>query len=236
MKSLFKYIFVFLFCALPTQQLHSQEKNAERRALEPLFEVRGSVRESDTYKPISKVNIEVNGGAYTVTGNDGDFRIKVRTGDELIIRHKDFETVYYKIKDNERITVEVKPSSSINHTDTKYKKSIKSFNSLIDSASVNLKKDAEKSIQFVTDALLQSSSVKQSAEAYELLADINVYWKQYDLAVSNYRISLQNTSNNEVKLKLGKAYELNKNYQESIETYKGIKNSELSNWQLITMH
>ena len=95
MKSLFKYIFVFLFCALPTQQLHSQEKNAERRALEPLYEVRGSVRESDTYKPISKVNIEVNGGAYTVTGNDGDFRIKVRTGDELIIRHKDFETVYY---------------------------------------------------------------------------------------------------------------------------------------------
>ena len=236
MKSLFKYIFVFLFCALPTQQLHSQEKNAERRALEPLYEVRGSVRESDTYKPISKVNIEVNGGAYTVTGNDGDFRIKVRTGDELIIRHKDFETVYYTIKDNERIIVEVKPSNPTNQVDSKYRKSIKSFNSLIDSASTYLKKDAEKSIQFVADALSQSNSVKQSAEAYELLADINVYWKQYDLAVSNYRISLQNTSNNEVKLKLGKAYELNKNYQESIETYKGIKNSELSNWQLITMH
>ncbi len=236
MKQFFKYLIIFFLCVVSLQQLNAQQQNVERRAESPLFEVRGSIRESDTYKPISKVNIEVNGGAYAVTGEDGNFRIKVRTGDELIIRHKDFETVYYTIKDDQRITVQVRPVVETIQTDSKYKKSVKSFNSMIDSASVYLKKDAEKSIQFVTDALSQSTSVKQSGEAYEMLADINMYWKQYDLAVSNYRISLQNDSSNEVKLKLAKAYELNKNYQESIDVYKGIKSSELSNWQLTSLH
>ncbi len=85
-------------------------------------------------------------------------------------------------------------------------------------------------------ALSQSNTSKQNADAYEVLADVYTHWKQYDLAVSNYRISLQNAANNEVKLKLAKAYEFNKNYQESIDTYKSIKISELSNYQQTTLY
>lgn len=219
---------------LPIQSGFSQ--NRQNWVEEPMFIVRGSVRESDTYKPISKVNIEVNGGAYTMTSADGSFNIKVKKGDELIIRHKDFETVYYTIKSDERITVEVKPNDQEQPIDTKYKKSVKAFNALIDSAATYLKKDANKSIQFVTEALSQSNSKSENAQAYELLADLYMQWKQYDLAVSNYRISLQNNTSNDARLKLAKAYESNKNYQESIDTYKSIDKKSLSNYQLTTLY
>ncbi|MEZ4855574.1 MAG: histidine kinase [Gelidibacter sp.] len=225
---------IILFLCFPLQMTFSQQNVSSKK--EDTFIVRGSVRERDTYKPISKVNIEVNGGAYTMTGNDGTFRIQAKKGDELVIRHKDFETVYYTIKSDERITVEVEPITPSKISNSRYKKDVKAFNSLIDSAAAYLKIDAEKSIQFITEALLQSNTVKQNAEAYEELADVYMYWKQYDLAVSNYRISLQNSDSNDVKLKLANAYKENKNYQESIGIYKAITLSELSNWQLTVFY
>jgi tetratricopeptide (TPR) repeat protein len=203
---------------------------------EPMLTIRGSVRESDTYKPIQNVNIEINGGAYTVTDNQGEFRITAKKGDELIVRHKDFETVYYIIVNDDRIRIEVEPAKSALEKASKFRRDTKAFESLIDSVSTYLKKDAEKSIQFVAEALAQSNSVRQNAEAYEILGDVYAFWKQPDLAVSNYRISLQNFESNEVKLKLGKAYNLNKNYQESLETYKAINKNELSNWQLTVLY
>jgi tetratricopeptide (TPR) repeat protein len=233
MKLITTYITILLL-VFSFQNVASQQ--ASKAKEEPIFTVRGAVRESDTYKPISKVNIEVNGGAYTMTGLDGEFRIQVRKGDEITVRHKDFETVYYTVKDDERILIEVQSAKQQQPVASKLKTTTKAFNSLIDSASTYLKKDAEKSIQFITEALSQSNSSKQNADAYEILADVYTQWKQYDLAVSNYRISLQNVANNEVKLKLAKAYEFNKNYQESIDTYKGIKISELSNYQQTTLY
>src|SRR5690606_9440807 len=214
MKLITTYITILLL-VFSSQNVASQQ--ASKTKEEPMFTVRGAVRESDTYKPISKVNIEVNGGAYTMTGLDGEFRIQVRKGDEITVRHKDFETVYYTVKDDERILIEVKPADQQQPVSSKFKTTTRAFNSLIDSASSYLKKDAEKSIQFITEALSQSNTSKQNADAYEVLADVYTHWKQYDLAVSNYRISLQNAANNEVKLKLAKAYEFNKNYQESID-------------------
>ncbi|UKM66073.1 histidine kinase [Flavobacteriaceae bacterium GSB9] len=211
-----------------------------RKGDEPKFIVRGSVIESDTRDPIPNVNIEVNGGAYTTTDAFGDFRIQARKGDELTIRHKDFETVVYIIRSDERIRVEVEPNENAANY-SKLKKNSKSskketFNALIDSAEAYLKKDAKKSIQFVGDALVESASTKENGEAYEILGDVYMHWKQYDLAVSNYRISLQNRNTNLVNLKLAEAYKKNKNYQESIETYNGIDKKSLSNWQLTQLY
>ena len=233
MKLITTYI-TLLILVFSFQNAASQQ--ALKTKDEPVFTVRGAVRESDTYKPISKVNIEVNGGAYTMTGLDGEFRIQVRKGDEITVRHKDFETVYYTVKDDERILIEVQSAKQQQPVTSNLKTTTRAFNSLIDSASSYLKKDAEKSIQFITEALSQSNTSKQNADTYEVLADVYTHWKQYDLAVSNYRISLQNVANNEVKLKLAKAYEFNKNYQESIDTYEGIKTSDLSNYQLTTLY
>jgi len=57
--------------------------------------VRGEVRESDTRDPIKNVDIQVNNGNYTTTNLSGEFRIDVKIGDEITIKHKDFETIYY---------------------------------------------------------------------------------------------------------------------------------------------
>ncbi|WOD42117.1 histidine kinase [Hwangdonia lutea] len=215
----------------------AQERNNDINT-EKRFTVRGSVIESDTNNPIPHVNIEVSGGAYTTTDNFGEFRIEAKKGDELTIRHKDFETVYYIIKSSERIKVEVQPNELEEYESKLFKSraTTQVFKSLIDSAEVYLKNNAKKSIQFIADALKDSKSVKENSEAYEVLGDVYMHWKQYDLAVSNYRISIQNRATNTVKIKLAKAYQLNKNYQESLATYNDIDKTELSNWQLVVLY
>ncbi|SDR67118.1 Tetratricopeptide repeat-containing protein [Formosa sp. Hel1_31_208] len=239
MHHILKYLLVVLLllpAGISSAQQGQRDSKGTTRSNLPYLTIRGSVREGGTYAPISKVNIEVNGGAYTITNPDGSFTIKARKGDELIIRHKDFETIYYIIESEERITVEVEPAVSNQVTNAKFKNDIKAFNILIDSVTKYKKLNVEKSIEFVGEALGQSTSLKQNAEAYLVLAEVYMYWKQHDLAVTNYRMSLQNTVANEAKLGLAKAYELNKNYQESLDTYNGISKKELSNYQLVTLY
>ncbi|MCF6295207.1 MAG: histidine kinase [Flavobacteriaceae bacterium] len=233
MKALHKQI-TFVLLLFVSITVNPQENRFEER--NKSFIVKGSVLESDTNKPIPKVNIEILGGAYTTTDSQGDFIIEAKKGDELVIRHRDFETVYYIIQSNENIKVEVRPKQSFNSR-IKFKKGDNIFfKSLIDSVGLYLNKDAEKSIQFVAEALAISNSTKQNAEVYEILADVYFEWKQYDLAITNYRISLQNMESNDAKLKLAKAYKFNKNYQESIHTYNTISKQELSNWQLTVLY
>ena len=236
MKSILKHI---LFFSIMLYAFNTKAQINDLLGNNPKFTVRGSVIESDTRTPIPDVNIEVNGGGYATTDSSGNFRIEVSKGDELTIRYKDFQTVYYTVKDNERIEVRVEP----NDEDKEYsiskslsRKSQQSFSTLIDSAQTYLKRDAQKSIQFITEAIAESSSKNENSVAYQVLGDINLYWKQYDLAVSNYRISLQSVESNETTLKLAKAYKLNKNYQESLQTYNKINKKELSNWQLVNLH
>ncbi|WP_298760960.1 histidine kinase [uncultured Psychroserpens sp.] len=244
MKQILKYSIIILLLLFSIETVTSQnnKKVKENEALKlkaeknPFFSIRGSVRESDTYKPISKVNIEVNGGDYTRTDANGAFVIKARKGDELIIRHKDFQTVYHVIQNNDRITVEVEPAETRQKANSKFKTDIKAFNAYIDSVSKYKKLDVEKSIAFVGDALSQSTTQSQNGLAHLVLADVYMYWKQYDLAVTSYRVSLQNDETNEAKLGLAKAYERNKNYQESLETYNAIDKKSLSNYQLVTLY
>ncbi|WP_111308625.1 tetratricopeptide repeat-containing sensor histidine kinase [Confluentibacter sediminis] len=232
MKLFVKYLSVFFILCFGA--FLQAQNNTEK------FTVRGSVLEKDSRNPIKNVNIEVNGGSYTTTDIFGEFKIEAKKGDELIIKHQDFETVYYTIQDNERIMVLVE-SNDIEGSKSKSIANSKSqnkelFKSLLDSAETYLKKDAKKSLQFITDALAKSSSAKENAEVYDVIGDIYIYWKQYDLAVANYRISLQNIPSNETKLKLAKAFQLNKNYQESIQTYTSISKKDLSNWQLVSLN
>jgi len=236
MKNSAVYIILcFLFFA--SFEIHAQndlEPSIKNEA--PTFNVKGFVRESDTYEPIEDVNIEVNGGAYTSSNSAGEFRIEVRKGDELRISHKDFETIYHTIRDGQRITVDVQPRSERSGVYAYKNKRNDSFNSLMDSATVYKKISAEKSILFITEGISKSTSVKQNAEAYEVLADVFMYWKQYDLAVTNYRISLNSVKSNDVNLKLGEAYKKNKNYQESLSIYNELDKKELSNYQLVELH
>ena len=75
--------------------MQAQQKNrAVSRSTNEIFILRGSVLDTETMKPVNKVNVEVTGGAYTKTGRDGEFRIEAKVGDELVVKSEDFETVY----------------------------------------------------------------------------------------------------------------------------------------------
>lgn len=200
---------------------------------ENFFVVKGLVIESDSRKPIQNVNVEITGSAYTTTDFSGRFEIKARKGDELIVRSKDFETVYYTIYNNESITIKVEElDENVENLNLKNQ----SYELLLDSAKFYLKKDFKKSIEFVTQAMDKSNSSQKNAEAFEMLGDINVYWKQLDLAANNYLVSLQNLENNQVRLKLAEAYKENKNYQESLDVYDRINRRSLSTSQLINLY
>mgnify|MGYP003641974366 CR=1 FL=1 len=228
MKNLRILLTILLY--LTAQHIIQAQQQLNKTDDDATFTIKGLVREVDTYKPVVDVNIQVNGGSYTSTSLSGEFRINVKIGDEIMISHKDFETIYYTVKSHDDLTVEVHALIEDAYV-KKIKTKSNSFKSTIDSAVFYKKISAEKSIQFITESIPKSTSVKQNAEAFEVLADVYMYWKQYDLAVTNYRISLNNVNATDVNLKLAKAYFKNKNHQESLAIYNSLKTSDLSNWQ-----
>ena len=234
-KTLLTYCLILFPIALMAQV--ESETAAETKEAAAFF-IRGTVLESQTNKPIPKVNVQVDRGTYTTTNSQGEFRIMVRMNDEITIKHKDFETVYYTVNSNERITVKVGPAvqNFMNSTDTDfYDRGVGSFNSLLDSADVYMKTDAEKSVQFVADALAISSSTRQNGQAYETLGDVYMQWNQFDLAATNYRISLQSIDSDQTRLKLGEAFRRNNNFQESLEVYSEIDKNKLNTWDMISL-
>lgn len=206
-----------------------QNKMLDKKEDATVYSIRGSVHEKQTHTPYKNVEILVNGGKYTRTSFDGTFTVKAKIGDELIISHPDFETIYHTIDSNERITIEViddVQSSKRARNIGDYKR----FNEMIDSADVYLKKDAAKSLKFIGNALDVDVNSNQSAEAHELLGDVYRHWKQFDLAISAYKISLQNVKTSSAQLKLAKAYLNNGDFETSISTYQELDQETLSNY------
>tara|TARA_B110000046_G_scaffold36204_1_gene39636 strand:- start:8029 stop:10218 length:2190 start_codon:yes stop_codon:yes gene_type:complete len=239
MNSFIKYS-ICLILSIQGDLLFSQalQSSPEIKNNQAVFTIQGAVYKKNSTTPIPQVNVEVNGGQYTTTDSSGVFQIQAKKGDELSIRYKDYETVYYSIQNDETIRIDLEQQQSYYKPSLKKSKleQVPSFISLMDSATVNMKFDAEKSMQFITEALSQNISNKQNSEAYETLADVYTYWNQFDLAVANYEISLQNNSSISTKLKLANALRLNKNYQESLVGYAAIDVSELSNYQKVEMY
>ena len=231
MRTLLTYIIVIACCTLS----FSQNKYEDNYKPEALLNIRGSVYDKKTREPYKDVEVLINGGKYTTTDINGRFTIKAKIGDEVIVSHKDFETIYYTVKSDERISIEVIEAYKSSRT-SKLNSNFKQFNKMIDSADTYLKKDAEKSIKFIGDALNVDINSSQSAEAHELLGDIYMYWKQFDLAISAYKISLQNQDTSSANLKLAKAYLKNDEPNESISTYNSINLSNLSNYEKTTYY
>ena len=231
-KHTYSLIFFFLFTLLS----FGQSNNTKTKKEEAFFTVRGSVYLKDTREPIDNVSIQVNDGRYTRTDVFGKFVVKARVGDELTIMHNDFETVRYTVLSDERITILVEEQNKGRYRSVGSDDVIRQFNQMIDSADAYLKKDAAKSIKFVGDALNYDVSSRQSAEAHELLGDVYVYWKQYDLAISAYKVSLQNFEMASSKLKLAYAYTKNDEYQKSVDTYKSLNEKDLSNYEKTVLY
>lgn len=234
MKKIFKIYstIVVLMALLSCVNSFSQNRNSFPNDKGPEVTVRGSVVDMETSRPVPKVNIEITGGDYTTTGADGEFRIRARIGDELVIRSTDFETRYLTIKDNQRIRVEVESLSNeenILDKEQKRKQVEQSFEDYIRQAKEIYREDFSKGVDYIASALeIKTISESERAIAYQVLADINTHWEQHDLAIANYKSSLKSEYDIGVDIKLAKAYFNNKNYQESISLYQELLKKSLS--------
>ncbi|EDM45685.1 possible sensor protein [unidentified eubacterium SCB49] len=213
----------------------------DRSVERPMLTIEGEVLEDKTDKPISKVNIEILGGAYTTTNPEGRFKIKGSVGQELIIRSANFETVYHLIKNDDFIKIKVLKTGEAYPPVSKFNpRSINDFSTYIDSARVFVKTDATKSINYITEAINSvpggPPSPLQNKIAFELLGDINSYWSQPDLAADNYKRSISASSSISVKIKLAKAYVNSNNYQESIALCISLQDEKLTPFQEVEVY
>lgn len=236
-KLIFLFLAVALFCS--AESFSQVKRSSENKS----FMLKGEVVDGETNMPIAKVNVEILGGQYTTTNLSGRFAISAKIGDELVIKSDDFVTVYYTIKENDFVTVRVEKAKTnaapIVSKSPKAEEQV-SFNVYLDSAKFFLKKDARKSIEFITKALQpvrgKTTSKKENSLAFETLGDINLFWSQPDLAIDNYKQSLQNVSNIDVSIKLAKAFAKNKNYQESISAFQKLLKVNLSAYQKVEVY
>ncbi|GAK90074.1 sensor histidine kinase [Nonlabens ulvanivorans] len=203
------------------QSNESRKTNSERTTMV----LEGRVI-SDKKQPVSGVNIEGPMGRYATTDLQGYFKIPANLGDEIIIRRSDFETVYYTIRSYDKIEIQV-----IDDLSQKDRLKSLSYEVLMDSAQVYLKKDAQKTADFLIAALSNNSSgisASKEARAYETLGDLYIFNKQADLAITNYRAAIKSENTAQRQLKLGQSLQSNGNYQEAIKTLEALTVNERS--------
>ena len=205
------------------------------------FYLKGEVLLKESSSPIPDVEIQVFGGSYTKTSLSGNFRLKVKIGDEIIISHPDIETARYVLKNNDdRLKVYVEELKENKKALTLKRKNsdAKTFKKLIDSANKVYKTNGKQGAELVTKSLLISKNLsnEQRSSAYGVLGDIYFHWKQYDLAIANYTRSLGYKKKVAIQLSLAESYFKNHDYDIAISTYDSINKSVLSNWQKIVLN
>ena len=184
--------------------------------------------------PLSGLQVRVKGkGIITYTDVNGEFKIAAKNGD-IIILSRNGKTinsyrldgsVYYEVKD-ESEQIETEERKSAFKTSKKLRvDNTAIFETLIDSANIYKKKAPTKSIDYIENSLKIANTTNNStqiATAYNVLGDVNMNLKQYDLAVSNYTIAVDNSQNITFQLKLARALLLNRDYQSSEDQYNNI--------------
>lgn len=223
----------FLFCFVGLSQDLQQENR---------FEVKGSVKGKELREPISGVVVTTTSGGYAVTNALGEFRIGAIFGDQLRFESLEFETVSYRIKSNEDVDVLVQDYKPDNESKNKSvsKKDVSFSQAYLDSASYFKKTDIEKSIDFVTRAIVQlgqSGNKGEVAKSYATLGEIYQYHKQYDLAIDSYKDALDTENTIKTALLLGQSYVQNGEFKNAETTFLNLlKKSNISPNQKVQLY
>ena len=239
MNPIIKNLFLIFFLVLSLFSLAQESKPYDRKEE---FLLKGVVKKKESWEGVEQVQITTRNANHTKTDKLGEFKINVALNDELTFSHPSFKKVTYKVTSKERLTIYVEDGSVAIEENEKYKQpasalSVQAFNEQLNLAKKSLKKDAAVSIDYVSEALkiaLENDFDKSNiARAYKVLGDIYHYWKQFDLAISNYKLSINFNPNAATKLALAKAYHDNKEYQMSIQVLKTINTNALSKYQSV---
>ncbi|WBX75965.1 histidine kinase [Tenacibaculum ovolyticum] len=197
------------------------------------FSVKVEVIDDNTSQPIKDALVEVNGRVFKFSNIDRKYIVKAKTGNQLVVSHDGFETIFYTIKDNEDVKVLVQDFTQkrVSKFSSYRQKKKDSYPKYLDSVKFYKKKDINKSLAAIEKMLLNASSKNRRAITYKELGDVYFYWKQYDLAVENYKISLKENSTSSVRLLLAKSQFLLKKYIESEGSYQESLKSRLSDYE-----
>ncbi|CAM1343894.1 tetratricopeptide repeat-containing sensor histidine kinase [Tenacibaculum amylolyticum] len=201
------------------------------------FELKVKVLDEINKELINDAEVSINSTIVNKSNANGIYLIKARIHDELVVRHPDFNTVRHIVSSDEDIKILIKGLSKKEGVRASFFKKRKrakaNYLSLIDSAKFYKEKDIDKSLSFVEDALELNESKSRNANTYKVLGDIYLFWKQYDIAISNYTLSLRFYERVETILDLAKAQYLAKQYDESEKTYEKLKTKDLSNYEKV---
>src|SRR5690606_8579917 len=148
----------------------------------------------------------------------GEFKLKARKGDIIFFESPEIETVRYTIINDENIDVLVKGYEAASKAKKISRKGAASSEHkiFIDSANFFKKTDIEKSLTFIEKSLKVLSDRgdnEKTAQSFSTLGDIYLHYKQYDLAISNYKSALNDQYSTETKINLGRAYLLSSDYE-----------------------
>ena len=179
------------------------------------IEIKGAVMGKENKVPIPGVVVTTSGGGYTLTDGLGQFKIKAKIGDVLIVESTAFETVNYTIKSGEDIVILVADYAEGKGKGVGGDESgdgAALHRNYLDSANYYKKSDIEKSIDFITQSIAhlgKRANKKQLAESLTTLGEVYQYHKQYDLAITNYEDALEANKSTKTSLLLAKAYIVN---------------------------
>lgn len=212
----------------------AQETIISQRGVQ--FPVRITIVDANNLKITKGIEIFAGGIYYAQPDVAGRFIIKGSVDDEIQITHPDFETVFYTLTSSEdiKLIVEgyVQPRDNSSAYFSKSKRT-DMYVQYLDSAQFYKKKDIGKSLSFIEKALENNETKKRNAKTYKLLADIYFHWKQYDLAVYNYKLSNQIKKDLPVRIQLAKSLFLWNKYDESKAKYQEVLKERLNDFQKI---
>ncbi|WP_439130585.1 tetratricopeptide repeat-containing sensor histidine kinase [Polaribacter sp.] len=228
-----KLYIIFIVCCFSILNIKAQQNIITKRGVS--FSVRITIVDENNYKITKGIEILVNGKRYSIPDIAGRFIVKGKIDDAIQITHPDFDTVFHTLTSSEDIKVIVE-DYSVSKKYLSKTKSVDLYVQHLDSAKFYLQKDIEKSLSFIEKLLENNTSKRRNATTYKVLADIYLYWKQYDLAVYNYKLSNQIKEEIETKLLLAKAYFLSDNLKESKSTYQELSQEKLQNYQKIQVY
>jgi len=196
----------------------SQEKERDYK----IFSIALKVVSNATNQDIKDAEVKVDGRYFRYDIVADNYLIKAKIGDQLVVSHPRFETVYYTVKSNEAIKINVESFEEGKYLKLRKrnsKKELASYQQNLDSAKFYKKNNIEKSLSFLEENLKSTKDIKRNATTYKVLGDIYFFWKQYDLAIENYLISIKFFDTVPTQIQLAISYFLDKNYKESEKNY-----------------
>lgn len=212
---------------LVVSNANSQTQNQRKE-----LSISGTVKEKNSNIPIAGAEVISNNGGYVTTNALGDFTIKAAVGDVLTFRSSEFKTVQHTIQSGEKITVLVEGDNKISLSRSEIALSVEStarHKAYLDSARMNKQTDIGKSIDYIARAIAElgnRGNKKELAASLALLAEVYGYHQQTDLAIDNYKDALEAYYSVGTALALGKAYILDKQWNEAIKTLTPLEESK----------